>query len=120
MEQIRGERRAIPRWLVLTGIGLVVLLIASGVGAVYSRPWLHARALDMLRSRFQGQVEIGDFHISFFPLPRITGSKIVVRHHGRTDVPPLIEISEFSATATLSGLFERPVHIHFGPSQRFV
>ena len=61
---------------------------------------------------FEGQVEIGDFHISFFPLPKVTGSKVVIRHHGRTDVPPLVEISEFSASASLGGLFERPVHIH--------
>jgi hypothetical protein len=66
----------------------------------------------MLRSRFEGQVQIQDFHIFFWPMPRITGSGIVIRHHGRTDVPPLIEIGDFSATASLSGLFERPVHIH--------
>jgi hypothetical protein len=110
MEQV--QRKGVPRWLVFGGIGLVVLFVATGVGAVLARPWLHARALQMLRSRFQGQVEIGDFHITFLPLPRVTGSQIVIRHHGRSDVPPLVEISEFSATASLAGLFERPVHIH--------
>jgi len=112
MEQIAGQRRTIPRWLIFASAGLVVVLIAGGVAAIFARPWLHARALDMLRSRFEGQVEIGDFHITFLPLPRVTGSRIVIRHHGRTDVPPLIEISEFSATASLGGLFERPVHLH--------
>ncbi len=112
MEKISGQRKAIPRWVLIAGIVLVFLIAASFVGAIFARPWLHARALDMLRSRFEGQAEIGDFHISFFPLPRITGSKILIRHHGRTDVPPLIEISEFSATASVGGLFERPVHIH--------
>ena len=112
MEQIANQRRTVPRWLIFAGIGFVVLVAAAGVAAVFARPWLHARALQMLRSRFEGQVEIGDFHITFLPLPRVTGSKIVIRHHGRTDVPPLIEIGEFSATASLAGLFERPVHIH--------
>jgi hypothetical protein len=112
MEQIADQRRTIARWLIFVGIGLAVVLAAGGVAAVFARPWLHARALRMLHSRFEGQVEIGDFHITFLPLPRVTGSKIVIRHHGRTDVPPLIEISEFSATASLAGLFERPVHLH--------
>ena len=121
------DGKLFPRWLIFTGVALLALFAAAGVAAIYARPWLHARALDMLRSHFAGQVEIRAFHISFFPHPRITGSGIVVRHHGRTDVPPLIEISEFSVTASLAGLIERPVHlrevhlkgltIHFPPKE---
>ena len=112
MEQVAEVRRTTHRWVILVGISLVVLFAAAGLAAVFARPWLHARALRMLRARFEGQVEIDDFHIEFFPLPRVTGSKIVIRHHGRTDVPPLIEIPEFTASASLVGLFERPVHLH--------
>ena len=53
MEQREGRRGAIPRWLIFTGIGLVIVLLAGGVAAFYARPWLHARALQMLRSRFR-------------------------------------------------------------------
>ena len=82
------------------------------LAAIDARPWIHARALAMLRSRFEGQVEIGDFHIEFFPIPTVTGRGIMVRHHGRTDVPPLIQIREFSATASFTGLLGKPLHIH--------
>ncbi len=112
MVQTEAARRTWPRWLIYTGIGFVVLLAAAIVAGVLARPWLHARALEMLESRSEGQVKIQDFHIFFFPFPRITGSGIIIRHHGRTDVPPLIEISKFSASASLAGLFESPVHIH--------
>jgi hypothetical protein len=112
MVKNESGRRPVPRWLIYSGIGLMVLVAAAIVGAIYAGPWVHTRALQMLQSRSEGQVELQDFHIYFFPTPRITGSGIVIRHHGRTDVPPLIQISEFSATASLAGLFEKPVHIH--------
>jgi len=125
---VQHERavNVVPRWLILGGIALVILIAAAAVTLVSARPWLHARALAMLQNRFQGQVEIRDFHISFFPIPKVTGSGIVIRHHGRTDVPPLLEISEFSASATLVGLLDRHLHtvhvknltIHFPPKEQ--
>lgn len=124
---VQHERavKRLPRWLIFSGIA-VVILIAAAVGLVSARPWLHARALAMLRNRLQGQVEIRDFHISFFPIPSVTGSGIVIRHHGRTDVPPLLEVDQFSASATLVGLFDRHLHtvhvnnliIHFPPKEQ--
>src|SRR5579863_2690325 len=119
------RRRSVARWLAYIGIVLLALFVA-GIAALYSaRPWIHARALEMLRSRFAGQAEISDFHVSFFPIPKITGSGIVVRFHGRTDLPPLIEIKEFSATANPLGLLTRHIEtvrvksltIHFPPKQ---
>ena len=48
MEQTAEERRTIPRWLIFAGIALAVVLVAGGVAAVFARPWIHARALQML------------------------------------------------------------------------
>ena len=107
----RGKR-PIRHWVYGVGAVVALLLVGATLVGIYARPLLHARALAMLRSRFQGQVEIGDFHIQLFPIPTVTGSAIVVRHHGRTDVPPLIEIREFSATASFTGLLGQPLHIH--------
>jgi hypothetical protein len=108
----QGGKRPVRHWVygVLAGLGL--LLAGLILAAMDARPWIHARALAMLRSRFQGQVEIGDFQIALFPVPTVTGRAMVVRHHGRTDVPPLIQIGEFSATASFTGLLGKPLHIH--------
>src|ERR1700683_3183780 len=84
-----GGKRPIPRWVYAVAVGVGLILVGLILAAIDARPWIHARALAMLRSRFQGQVEIADFHIAFFPIPTVTGRGVVVRHHGRTDVPPL-------------------------------
>jgi len=107
-----GGKRQVRKWALATVAGVAFLLVGLTVMGVYARPWIRARALDMLRSRFQGQVEIRDFRVSLFPIPSLTGSGMVIRHHGRTDVPPLIQVREFSATASFAGLVEKPLHIH--------
>jgi len=111
-QTIPRGKRPIRSWVYGAGAVVPLLLVGATLVGIYARPFIHARALAMLRSRFQGQVEIRDFHIALFPVPTVTGSGIVVRHHGRTDVPPLIEIQEFSATASFTGLLGKPLHIH--------
>jgi hypothetical protein len=112
MAKQENPKRPLLKWVLVLAVVLVLMVAALGILAIYAQPILHARALNMLRSRFEGQVEIRDFQISLFPVPRVTGSGVIVRHHGRTDVLPLIEIAEFSATASLAGLIERPTHLH--------
>src|ERR1700733_10175171 len=111
MEKGTGERKKLPIWAWVLLAGLALALAAFAALGIYARPILHDRALAMLQSRFHGDVQIGNFSVSLFPAS-VTGSNIVVRSHGRTDVPPLIEIGEFSASASLPGLFEKPVHLH--------
>ncbi len=49
---------------------------------------------------------------SVFPKPRATGRGLVLRHNGRTDVPPLISIDSFDTSAPMTGLMGRtPVHL---------
>ena len=62
----------------------------------------------MLAEKFHASVELNDFQIYLFPGARIEGSGLVLRHEGRTDVPPLISIAEFSADAGITGLLGKP------------
>ena len=71
-----------------------------------------ARTQQYLAARFQSDVEILAFHVSLFPHIRISVQGIVLRMHGCTDVPPLIEIKRASFGANFSGLFGRAVRIH--------
>ena len=93
--------------IILPIIILVFLLvcgIAIEVGVHYAQPWVHARALEMLQQKFNGKVEVQDFYVSLVPALRVTGTGLVVRYQGRTDIPPLFAAQNFSAEAGALGL----------------
>lgn len=84
----------------------VVALIVTGIHL--SNPYLRRKVVEMLGQKFQADVELKEFHVFLFPGVRIEGSGLALRHEGRTDVPPLISIHEFSAQAGILGLPWKP------------
>ena len=73
-------------------------------------PGLRTRLTTALAERFDSEVEVQALRVSVLPSLRISGDGVVLRHRGRTDVPPLIAVQSFSAEATLWGLTGKPVH----------
>src|ERR1700722_15392182 len=94
----------------LIAIRLVAILIVAVIvtGVHLSNPCLHKKVVEMLSEKFHASVELNDFQIYLFPGARIEGSGLALRHEGRTDVPPLISINEFSAEAGILGLLSKP------------
>jgi len=115
VENIAGsppKKGRIPKWVLI--VVAVVVVAVAGVGlflGIYAEPYLHQRAEDMLSSRFRSDVQIEEFHISLFPMLALKGKGVVLRHHGRSDVPPLISINEFTGTTNLWHMFGKPWHI---------
>jgi len=91
-------------------ISLVVIAVVGAIvaGIHFSNPYLHKRVVEMLKEKFHAEVELKDFHVYLFPGVRIEGSGLVLRHEGRTDIPALISIREFSAEAGILGLPWKP------------
>ena len=91
-------------------ISLVVIAVLGVIvsGIHLSNPYLHKKVVEMLSEKFHADVELKDFHVYLFPGARIEGSGLALRHEGRTDVPPLISIGEFSAEAGILGLLGKP------------
>jgi hypothetical protein len=87
-------------------LGAVLIACAAAVLVLKWRfnPWLRERAVAMLSDRFESEVEIRDFNASLLP-PGVDGGGLVLRFHGRKDVPPLITIQKFHADASLLGLW---------------
>jgi uncharacterized protein involved in outer membrane biogenesis len=74
-------------------------------------PGLRARLTQALGERFDSDVELASLHVSLLPRLRVSSDGVVLRHKGRTDVPPLITIASFSAEASLRGLLGRPLRL---------
>jgi hypothetical protein len=64
-----------------------------------------------LSARFQSQVELRRLQIHIFPRIGVSGEGLTMRHHGRTDIPPLIRIERFSFSSSLIGLLRPAKHI---------
>jgi hypothetical protein len=89
--------------------GLLVATIAAGLFAAYViwdlRPQrIEDRVIAALIERFDSQVTVGSADISVFPAVATSGTDLMFRYQARTDVPPLITIPSFAATAPISGL----------------
>src|SRR5688572_26930557 len=92
---------------VLVAIATVGVLLWT----VRSTPYVRDRAVAGLNARFASQVDMGSLQVGIFPLPHIAGTDLTLRHNGRTDVPPLISVGAFDASASLYGLFGRPFRL---------
>ncbi len=64
-----------------------------------------------LRLRFHSDIEFKDFEISLKPGVHVVIDNVVMRHNGRTDVPPLIEVAKVSFYANISGLLQDKVTV---------
>ena len=93
---------------------LLALIVAAGVfiaWAMRATPQVRDRIVDALNERFASKVELVSLDADILPRPRVTGTGLRLRHNGRTDVPPLITIDAFEASASVMGLARKPLHL---------
>jgi hypothetical protein len=79
---------------------LIAVVIAGGIGIVVSarqlEPRLRGWLVKTLSRSLESEVQLGAVHLNWVPL-RLHATDLVVRHHGRTDIPPLLVVSSFTA-----------------------
>src|SRR5688572_33265363 len=79
---------------------LVAAIVAAGIGVVISARQLEPRLRDWVTSTLgeslDSEVELGAVRLSWVPSLRLHADDLTVRHHGRTDVPPLLVVKTFT------------------------
>lgn len=99
------------RWFVIVAVALVVVCMALIVVGYALAPRIRviakAEAETYLQGRFQSSVQFSDFHVVLFPRVHLIVEGLVLRHQGRTDIPPLIEVREATVDADLATLLGR-------------
>src|ERR1700692_47751 len=101
-------------WIVVLCIVLLVFIIPAAL--------LYQRARDVddltrdwvvraLSERFASRVELESIHVTAFPEMSATGEKLAIYYHNRTDVPPMIEIQQFTFHLGFMGILRVPRHI---------
>ena len=104
-------RKVMRKWIGIT-VGLlcvvgviVVLLIHAYIPKLKTE--VRQDAQMYLESHFKSSVTFSDFHVSLYPGVHISIDNFVLRHRGRTDIPPLVEVKEVLVSAELSSLLRR-------------
>ena len=102
------------KWLIFGGACGLAFVLAI-FGTIWLKGWtanyIRERALNTLRSDFSGVVEVGYLQVSVLPHVVISGKGLVIREPGRTDVPPLIRLKEFSTEIAVWELLRGRRHI---------
>lgn len=94
------------KWHIVSAVSLLLVVgIAFGL-----RPWvkrlLHDHTERMLQAHFASHVAFSDFDVDLLPRVRVTINQLVLRHKGRTDVPPLIQVRKVSISVNLTHFFQ--------------
>jgi hypothetical protein len=112
-----SEESGKPRlraWIVVLCVVLVVFIIPAAL--IYerirdvddiTRDWV----VRTLSERFASRVELESIHVTAFPEMSATGEKLAIYYHNRTDVPPLMQIQQFTFRLGFMGILRVPRHI---------
>jgi hypothetical protein len=92
------------KWLIGTGIVLLVLAIAAFIVAKSLEPRARKRVIQLLSQRFDSDVKIAALSLTLFPAAAVTVEGVELRYHHRTDVPPIIQIKKLSAASDIPSL----------------
>ncbi len=102
------------KWLIIGGVFLCVVLTGAVVAkrmAARLPGYLRDRAVSTLREHFASEVEFTNLQVSVYPQIVIRGENLILRLHGRKDVPPLISIRKFSTEIAFRELLSRTRHV---------
>lgn len=95
---------SLRRVLIAAGLLALVIVAAAAIASRQIEPRLREAIVSRLSASLESTVELGDTSLSFFP-PRFRAQSLTIRHHGRTDVPPLLVIQSLSADLNLGDLW---------------
>jgi hypothetical protein len=101
------------KWIIIFGGVFLLLLITIYGLARRIHTMVRSRTERILQTHFESKVEFSDFEISLLPRVHVTISELVMRHKGRTDIPPLIQVREVSMYANPLSLWQIKPRISF-------
>lgn len=102
--------RVAKLFIAITAVIIIGLLVGYLALRAYE-PKLRVEIIRAIEHKFDAKAELQSLDISLFPVVRFTGKNLTLWYKGRKDIPPLIQLQEFSAHSQLRGLFQEPKQI---------
>lgn len=106
MSRSKPAFRLVPQQFVIhVALAVVVIVIIASLAfqGLISR-YARTRVIQSIQESFGGQLQVKNLSVTVFPTVRVNGEEFVLRFHGRTDLPPLIQIGKLSAESSLLAL----------------
>jgi hypothetical protein len=101
------------KWIIIFGVAFLLFLITMYGLAPRIHTMVRNRTERILQTHFESKVEFSDFEVSLLPRVHMTITGLVMRHKGRTDITPLIQVREVSMYANLMSLLGIKPRISF-------
>ena len=97
-------------WLLVAAIAIAAAIVAGvTISMIPIRSdVLKERVVALLSDQLESEVSIESLEGRIFPRVSVSGRGVVIRHKGRTDVPPLINVAEFEIRGSLRDLMQQP------------
>src|SRR5215475_12435828 len=112
------------RWWMVAAAAVLLLLGAGFIFLSYRAHLLESvlrkQVERELSDRFESAVELKTLQVRIFPRIGVAGGGLTMRHHGRTDIPPLIQIEHFAFSTGLTGLMRPTKHVSLVHVDRMV
>ena len=90
---------------------IVALVVVAAIALNRAEPWLRARVVDTLATRFDANVQLDQFHASAAQGFAVTGAGLRIIPHGLEAYPPVISVDRFSFHMRLAQLFSDRRHV---------
>ncbi|MBI2822985.1 MAG: AsmA family protein [Acidobacteria bacterium] len=97
--------------LALAATAVLAVILIFWVGKNYFAAMAREQVVRKLEERYASEVELGDFRLTIFPTIVFEADKLVFRHHGRRDVPPLITVQRIAVSLLPWQLLRNPVRV---------
>jgi hypothetical protein len=96
-------------WLLFGAIVVAAVIVTLALLSIPIRSeTLKERVIALLSDQLESEVTITSLEGRVFPRVAVSGSGVVIRHKGRTDVPPLIIIEQFEIRGSMRDLLRHP------------
>jgi hypothetical protein len=105
----RKGKRALKWTLFSVTVVLIALLVTATTLIPISSDTLRERLVAFLSDKLDSDVELGALSVRTLPGVHIEGAALLIRQKGRADVPPLIQVRNFSVDANLMDVWRKHV-----------
>jgi hypothetical protein len=105
-----GKGKRALKWTLFSAILVLIALLVTATTLIpISSDTLRARLVAFLSDKLDSDVELGALSVRTLPGVHIDGASLVIREKGRADVPPLIEVRNFSVDANVMDVWRKHV-----------